>query len=398
MDAFIPRQLSSALANLRPSTDKQNMIDSIKTVLNLSDKAWFFKSAFGVLDLFKESSIYRYIKQRVLKNKQPNCMAVVANKNLHDLIADFLEPKEKLLFSNLHFMTRNACRWPTLTNTLLTHVIKRNKVAIENLLRKEPNLLKSSGRVIDDSGRIFHNVTALQYVLWASDSQLCEHILDIAKYNNTEERMLNQDLLAQYKDVEEKGLEYTLNGQKITEKYFDLAPLMTALQTHLDAAKEVQKSQQPDDISKLNDNWINGIGYHQGLLPRAIIVLFSDRSYKYSFYVEREYFDDNNYRARVEYIPKNWFKNDLFHGKRFGIIYDSTFLLGIESLYPSQPCIINEKMRRQFNKVTDGVKYTLLCLEDFNQQFTSIRKSIYDTLYKMNDVGQPQELPQKYIV
>ena len=100
------------------------------------------------------------------------------------------------------------------------------------------------GNVEDYSGRKFTNISAFQYALWAMDWNMWQSMLDALPqavndgypYHEAEE--IRKTLIAQYKEVQEKGLSYLLNGVlHEPEHHFDFQPIFDALNTYYSGSK-----------------------------------------------------------------------------------------------------------------------------------------------------------------
>ncbi len=87
--------------------------------------------------------------------------------------------------------------------------------------------LRTPGKFTDYSGRTFH-CTAFEYAYWAKDTHMCRML----ETHMDEETKAH--LLVRIDAIEEVGLPYQQNSTEHRSAHFDLTPLKTALQAHVD--------------------------------------------------------------------------------------------------------------------------------------------------------------------
>ncbi len=75
----------------------------------------------------------------------------------------------------------------------------------------KPEWLLVRGDVIDPSGRMFKNITAFEYALWALDSHMYTMMLNCVP-QNAHGRRIKIELLRQYQSVITKGVNYTVGS------------------------------------------------------------------------------------------------------------------------------------------------------------------------------------------
>ncbi|MFT4058481.1 MAG: hypothetical protein QM652_02930 [Legionella sp.] len=87
--------------------------------------------------------------------------------------------------------------------------------------------------VIDGNGRHFEAVSGFGYAVWALNYRLGEMMLKSISENKPHKTLLEL-MRAQYNQVTEKGITYTLNGKKFTEKWFDASLFLEKLKEFSD--------------------------------------------------------------------------------------------------------------------------------------------------------------------
>jgi serine/threonine protein kinase len=140
---------------------------------------------------------------------------------------------------------------------LLKFVAEGEQDQAEALIEKDSKLLLGAGKVTDLSGRMFDNITAFQYALWAMDYHMWTMI---QKHLPTEAQAKQHALL------ESKG---TAHG-----KHFDLQPLLDTLKTYVD-------NYDKWDWVQREEQWCKKVGGAQKLLPVHVVNEYcrSDRSF-----------------------------------------------------------------------------------------------------------------------
>ncbi len=132
---------------------------------------------------------------------------------------------------------------------LLRLVAEGEQDQAEALMKKDPGLLLFGGTVTDLSGREFKQITPFQYALWAMDWRMWTMI---QKYLPLE---------AQEKQFAELEFKSTSHG-----KHFSLQPLIEALQTYTDNAKQVWRYDK-----RAETHWQTVVGGEQRRLPAHAI-------------------------------------------------------------------------------------------------------------------------------
>lgn len=152
-------------------------------------------------------------------------------------------------------------------HNVLHHVVNGDHDAVKAMLRKDSYLIFKKGKVIDCSGRIFENISPLQYTLWALDKHMWTAMLDCFIQNEDCVKIIQQ-LSSQYNEVKTKGVSYRLNNQFVTEHHFNFENTII---------KALQKQDVSIDKSSKNANdkrWRKDVGGAQKLLPMHVVYEF----------------------------------------------------------------------------------------------------------------------------
>lgn len=147
-----------------------------------------------------------------------------------------------------------------LVDTLLSYVACGNQDAAEKMLKKHPELMSERGSVIDPSGRHFKNISAFELVLWTLDVRYMGRMMLKCLPKNKEGEELREQLVLQYKKVEEKGVTYILENESVTESHFDFSPLINALKTYGEKFANW-------DVDESKKHWCTLVGKEQTRLP-----------------------------------------------------------------------------------------------------------------------------------
>lgn len=150
-------------------------------------------------------------------------------------ISEYLAEKDKSALTLTSKTTQNLFqphRLQMIANKLLLQVMHGKQDKAEEILKRHPEVLEMPGEATDYSGRTF-NTTAFRYALWALDTRyMCNMMLNCLPYSPQGEA-IKQALLKQFKEHEQDGVPYKLNGVTIHETHYDFSPLIEALQTYL---------------------------------------------------------------------------------------------------------------------------------------------------------------------
>lgn len=217
-------------------------------------------------------------------------------------------------------------RLQRLLPALLSHVAKGNQDIAEKILRRYPELLTHKGTLTDYSGRVFKNITAFQYALWALDVRhMCPMMLDCLPKNEQGER-IRLSLLQQFDEVEEQGVTYQLNSQMYQEKHYNFSPLLNALKTLADNFHGWVASK---NWAEINNHWCKEVGGAQRYVPAHV----AQQSFGYTPY--RPSFNEEPFNRpwkiesslkKYDYEPYFFSNSTQGLGVNFGILHvDSAF-------------------------------------------------------------------------
>ncbi|MGC1182060.1 hypothetical protein [Legionella sp.] len=127
--------------------------------------------------------------------------------------------------------TMNSVALPELNKRaakqLLNHVLLGQQKEAEAMIKMNPKLQLMKSIATDYSGRTF-NCTAYEYAYWAKDTHMCRML---ERHMDEETKA---DMLVRIDANDTAGLSYQQNSAEHRSAHFDLAPLKTALQAHVD--------------------------------------------------------------------------------------------------------------------------------------------------------------------
>ena len=182
-------------------------------------------------------------------------------------------------------------------DSLIYLVMNGEESLAEEMIKTNQELLLKKGSVADPAGRVFDDITAFQYALWARDWYMWEMMLpymDIAEASE------------QYDCIVKHG---TSHGHQ-----FDFSPLIKTIQDYVRSFNE--KSYEEHD-----QHWGNEVGDEQRLLPMHVVQEYcrTDRSFASypdfsegvrgkEFKVDMYYNDAWHYN--LEFKPSYWFPTD----------------------------------------------------------------------------------------
>ncbi|MFI4919495.1 MAG: hypothetical protein ACHP65_08060 [Legionellales bacterium] len=172
--------------------------------------------------------------------------------------------------ANLKFtLTHPNFQSPERLSTLLFHTARGEEVQAKAFLQKSPahlGCLIERGNVHDYSGRVFFNISAFQYAVWAKDWHMwrmmlgCLHDAAHSPLNNAAAAALQLTLLAQFNEVVTQGIRYHKYDQWILESHFNFQPLLDALKNFIDLADGTE-------AQNFRSKWCHDIRFIQHELP-----------------------------------------------------------------------------------------------------------------------------------
>jgi len=142
------------------------------------------------------------------------------------------KPHHIIPFLKTHKRTYNMFQQDVCTDllsSLLWYVAAGEQKTVQKILHLHPELLPERGAVTDYSGRTFKNISAFEYALWALDVRyMCNMMLDCLPPNEEGEK-LRITLLAQFEQLETKGITYNFMGLTQRERHYDISYYTNAL-------------------------------------------------------------------------------------------------------------------------------------------------------------------------
>lgn len=171
---------------------------------------------------------------------------------------------------------------------LLDYVVRGEHEAVQMMLNQDKNLIFKRDKVTDCSGRVFEDISAFEYALWALDEHMWVRMLDCIPRDEASKEVFKK-LISQYNKVKTRGITYQLNEELITEKHFDFkATIINALQEQVDLIKKYHAEKCLDGVNKwglpLREQWREDVGGAQKLFPMHVVnwycsgALFSSES------------------------------------------------------------------------------------------------------------------------
>lgn len=177
-----------------------------------------------------------------------------------------------LVLTNKH--AYNMLQKFRLVAKLLDLVARGAQDRAEIILNLNPRLLLEKGQVIDPAGRIFNDISAFQYALWALDTRhMCGIMFDRVFNSDLSSKHQNQiriELLEQYNAVIDIGLDYKLGSVEYTRSHnYDVKQL-------IDALIEYDQLYADLNYTKLDKYWIEVVGGAQKLLTAIFTLHYTD--------------------------------------------------------------------------------------------------------------------------
>lgn len=260
-------------------------------------------------------------------------------------------------------------------NHLLSLVSQGNQTDAERLISLFPLLLTKRGRIEDYSGRIFENITAFEYALWALDVRHMSIMMVKALPKNKQGDAIRIDLLDQFEKHKKEGISYRLNNKDYSEKHFNFEPFLSRLEIYQANFKQWPREQR-------NNYFCTEIGYEQTLFPAHIAQHYCDseiRSFAFHHFQEEKFFRNLTIHADSE--PKFWFSKPAADS-RLGVSYAVTR----GSQYgPSG----NWAIAREYAMVPEGDIRGICCLRDQRlKDYESLGQMLTISWIEESDIDQ----------
>lgn len=152
---------------------------------------------------------------------------------------------------------------------LLQSVILGKQKSVQKFLTKYPNSLTERATVTDCSGRIFSEISAFEFAIWALDVRYMVNMMVDCLPDDATGLKIAIRLKEQYERVTQHGVTYKLNGETITETHFDLSKLINVLQTFRGNFARWTEEQQ-------EEYWCTTVGLEQFYLPAHMMQHYYD--------------------------------------------------------------------------------------------------------------------------
>ncbi len=140
------------------------------------------------------------------------------------------------------------------------------------ILRQHPEELLTYSHLRDISGAQFKRISLFQHCLWTKDIHFMANMMLDCLPNNQIGEQIRLELVRQHEEFKKHGVAYQINGEYKREHFFDLRPLMLAIQTYL-------KNYKNWTIAQRVKHWCTKVGQEQTLLPAYIRHHYTDSSY-----------------------------------------------------------------------------------------------------------------------
>jgi hypothetical protein len=158
---------------------------------------------------------------------------------------------------------------PQLITKLLICTSWGDQDKVERLLKTSPELMLKKTAFTDCSGRIFENISAFEFALWALDTRYMVNMMLNCLPNNKAGLILSKALKEQYEHFDTHGVTYTLEGKTITEKHFDFSVLVNALKTYVEQFIKW-------DWPEREKYWCSDVGLAQRYVPAHVMQHYCD--------------------------------------------------------------------------------------------------------------------------
>lgn len=193
------------------------------------------------------------------KNNGPsiNPSAVAVRKEVFRPSQEFLGEDSPLL--SKHKADEVVVKEARAVQLLLQHIADGEQNQAEILLKENPELLLRKGNVTDSSRRLFENITAFQYAVWALDWHMWTMLLHYMK---------PEDAAQQYQELTTQGTAHGMQAswEDLIKGYDDYLALEIA-----GSGKDGGKA------------WCEGVGKEQLLLPVHVVNEFCHPARPLSF-------------------------------------------------------------------------------------------------------------------
>ncbi|STY31454.1 SidC homolog [Legionella wadsworthii] len=147
-------------------------------------------------------------------------------------------------------------------------VVKGNQDQAEMILQKNPELLLARITIVDQSGRIFRNITVWEYTLWSLDVRYMASMMLQCLPHNKKGEEIRLALDKQFDEIETRGVTYELNGEIHQEKHYDFA-IINELTEYLNNFNRLEWEER-------DKSWCLKVGQAQRLVPAHVAQHYCD--------------------------------------------------------------------------------------------------------------------------
>lgn len=240
-----------------------------------------------------------------------------------ELITSFLPARDVFNLSRLTKSSQSFFK-PMLDeqkkiHQFLQHVVRAEYEAIETMMQEDPSLMLKKGKVTDEAGRTFENISGFNYACWAHSKHTWACMIDSIPKDTKNRLNLLEQALAQYDDVNTKGVTYTLNQAQVAgEKHFDMEnTIIKELQIQVDSVNNVGEK----NWVIIDRQWREGVGRAQKIFTAEIVDFYcSDVSfYPTPDVTSRPQSNKQFYNSFNDVRFENWFNPNSRLGFDFAI-------------------------------------------------------------------------------
>lgn len=134
---------------------------------------------------------------------------------------------------------------------------------MEPILKQNPMDLLAYRPLRDISGAQFERISLFQHALWTKDVRYMANMMLSCLPQNEQGETIRLEMVRQYEELRDQGVDYQLKGVIQREHHFSLQPLITALSTYVTEYNNWTEEQR-------QLHWCTVVGLAQTVLPAHI--------------------------------------------------------------------------------------------------------------------------------
>lgn len=216
----------------------------------------------------------------------------------------------------------------------LQHVARSEYKNIKQIIELYPELMLIQGKVTDEAGRTFADISGIEYTFWALANHTWTCMLDSIPKDYENKQELLKKVLALYNKVKTEGVTYILNGNKITEKHFDYE---NTIIKQLETTVNLINAPGVKNWDAINKQIIKGVGVAQKHLTAETAQEYSsEKTFYFGTNFRGQPEQKKQYRDCEEYETINWFDPRSKLGIDFAVGKGHSKLCHIIKLIPEE--------------------------------------------------------------